>query len=253
MHAHGQVSPADHAYAHDKVMHLVGLVAGPVLYAKVDLVQHADPAREQPAFAKAELDVNGRLVRAHATDRTLRAAIDGLEARLRQRIERVGHLESASHLRHRDGGSWRHGDAPTLQQAYFPRPVEEREILRRKTFALGELTPEDAAVELERLDHNFYLFHNAETGQDNVMRRVVEGGYELLEPDPYSSLDEDSGAIVSSPVQPSVMTTEDAIELLDLGEEPFVFFFDTVSRRGRVVYRRYDGHYGLITTDEPSA
>ena len=31
------------------------------------------------------------------------------------------------------------------------------------------------------------------------------------------------------------------------GGEPFVFYLDPETGRGRVLYIRYDGHYGLIT------
>ena len=34
----------------------------------------------------------------------------------------------------------------------------------------------------------------------------------------------------------------------NLAKEPFVFFLDEATGRGRVVYRRYDGHYGLVAT-----
>ena len=39
----------------------------------------------------------------------------------------------------------------------------------------------------------------------------------------------------------------EAVERLDVDVEPFVFFVEPESGRGNVVYRRYDGHYGLIT------
>ena len=39
---------------------------------------------------------------------------------------------------------------------------------------------------------------------------------------------------------------EEALERLDAGGEPFVFFCDTDTGRGAVAYLRYDGHYGLI-------
>ena len=42
------------------------------------------------------------------------------------------------------------------------------------------------------------------------------------------------------------MSLTDATGLLDLGAEPFVFFIDYRTGRGNVVYRRYDGHYGLV-------
>jgi len=30
-------------------------------------------------------------------------------------------------------------------------------------------------------------------------------------------------------------------------DSPFLFFIDSLSSRGAVIYKRYDGHYGLIT------
>ena len=43
-------------------------------------------------------------------------------------------------------------------------PVEELgKVVRVKRFAMKPMTVEDAIVEMELLDHNFFLFHNAET------------------------------------------------------------------------------------------
>ena len=36
---------------------------------------------------------------------------------------------------------------------------------------------------------------------------------------------------------------------LDAEGEDFLFFVNAESRRGNVVYRRYDGHYGLLTPE----
>ena len=90
VHAHGQVSPADHAYAHDKVTRACRIAPAPVLFARVDLEIHANPSRELKASARAELDVNGQIVQAHADATTVRAAIDLLEDRLRAQLERIG-------------------------------------------------------------------------------------------------------------------------------------------------------------------
>ena len=42
------------------------------------------------------------------------------------------------------------------------------------------------------------------------------------------------------------MTTEEAREMLDLTDRPFVFFLDQGAGRGQVLYRRYDRHYGSL-------
>ncbi len=43
------------------------------------------------------------------------------------------------------------------------------------------------------------------------------------------------------------MKPSEAIQLLDGADWPFVFFRNPTTDRGNVIYRRYDGHYGLIT------
>ena len=82
---------------------------------------------------------------------------------------------------------------------------------------------------MELLDHDFYLFTDLETDTDAVIYRRPDGGYELAG-------------------QPAPMLTEaQARERLDVGGEHFVFYREPVGGRGRVLYRRYDGHYGVIT------
>jgi hypothetical protein len=43
------------------------------------------------------------------------------------------------------------------------------------------------------------------------------------------------------------MTDAQARVRLEADGEPFVFYLDGESGEGRVLYLRYDGHYGLIT------
>ncbi len=250
--ARGAVSATECAYAQDKVGRLLGLAPGPVLFARVDLTAHADPARERPASAKAELDINGRLVRAHVAAAAMLEAVDLLEARLRARVERFAHHEEAKRLRFRGGGEheWSHGGRAVSRPSYFPRPIEERELVRHKSFAVGEMTPDEAVFDLELLDHAFYLFKNRETGEDNVVTRSEGSGYELFEPSATCSLAEIVATIRHSPTRPPRISAEDAVQLLDLAGMPFVFFVDPDAGRGQVLYRRYDGHYGLIVPAE---
>jgi hypothetical protein len=245
--ARGDVPRDERAYAQHKIERLTGLVRGPLLFARVELTEHDDPARERPAFAKAELDVNGRMVRAHAAGATMHETIDELDARLRDRLERAAHHEADEHLRLRghDVQPWRHGEHVPPRPSFFPRPVDERQVIRHKSFSWGELTPDEAASDLEDLDHDFYLFTNVETGDDNVIARAASG-YELFEPFGTCSLRDTAVAVTRSPMRPATMTADEARDALDLSDRPFVFYLDATDGRGRVLYRRYDGHYGLL-------
>lgn len=252
--ARGGVNADERAYAQRKIGQLEALVQGQVLFARVELTAHGDPARERPAFAKAEFDINGRIARAHVAATTMFEAIDQLKARLRERVERAMHHEASKHLRFRGDTEheWRHAQYASPRPGFFPRPVEDRELVRHKAFSFGAMTPDEAAADLEALDHEFYLFENVETGEDNVIARS-DAGYELAEPSVACSLDETVATITRSPVRPTAMAIDEAREVLDLTERPFVFFLDAADRRGSVLYRRYDGHYGLIVPADVSS
>jgi ribosome-associated translation inhibitor RaiA len=246
----GDVPEHELAYAEAKFAHLARHAPGPVLESRFRLAVEPDPARERPAIASASFDVGGRVVRAHVAAPTLHEAIDMLESRLRRRLDQLADRSRTVHRRPRDHdpGAWRHGDAPSHRPEYFDRPVDERQVIRRKTFALEPEIPEEAAFDLELLDHDFFLFRNGETQEPNVIVRAAGEGYELVQPTPAEPSPTREGVpIRSSPLTPSRLTLEQATAILDLGDEPFVFFLDEETGDGNVVYRRYDGHYGLIT------
>ena len=246
VHTTGPVTKAEREYASRKIAHVLRIAPGPVLFAKADLVSETAPARERPAIVKAELDVNGRLVRAHVAAATMFAAVDLVEARLRHRLERLADTGAARRLRHRSDQSWHHGDPAAHRPHYHPRPPDERDVIRHKTFAVAPMTPDEAVLDLELLDHEFYLFQDADSSVDCVVARADGAGYELLCSEPSGPVDT-VAPISLSPRHAPTMALEDAVELLDLSEDRFVFYGDTASGRGQVLYRRYDGHYGLIT------
>jgi len=49
---------------------------------------------------------------------------------------------------------WRHESGPTHRPSYFPRPEDERQIIRRKSFTLPTSTVDEAALQLDLLDYD---------------------------------------------------------------------------------------------------
>jgi ribosome-associated translation inhibitor RaiA len=237
-------------YARDKIGTLLHLAPAPVLSARVQISRHGDPAVQHRVVAQANLDVNGRLVRAQAEGDSTEEAIDRLQARLRTRLDRVG-----ENWEHRRGGmpsiephEWRHQSEPTHRHRWYPRPEDEREILRRKSFTLHRSTIDDAAWDMDLLDYDFYLFTESGTGQDSVLYRAGATGYRLAQLTPPRTGDLAPHRIpLTIRTQPApALTTEGAVERLNLLDLPFLFFLDAGHHRGAVLYHRYDGHYGLI-------
>jgi hypothetical protein len=248
--AHGQL-PGAADYARNKIGELGRLTHKPVLHARVKLSQHGDPAVARRVVAQANLDVDGRLVRAQVEGVTAREAIDRLEARLRHRLER-----SAEHWEAKRGGitrvgprEWRHQSEPTHRPNYFPRPESERRIMRHKSYSLPTCTVEEAALEMELLDYGFHLFTEEGTKQDSVLYREGPNEYRLAQVNPESA-DEPAPfdmPLTISPQPAPRLTVDEAIARIGLLGLPFLFFVDTARDRGSVLYHRYDGHYGLIT------
>jgi hypothetical protein len=120
--------------------------------------------------------------------------------------------------------------------------------VRRRTFATEGITPDEAIFEMRELDYDFYLFVDVGTGEDAVVERLPDGSVRLTRLRPVAA---EPGiraeAITVSEYEAPLLTTEEAVERLGAIGQDFLFFADKATGRGNLVYKRYDGHYGLIT------
>ena len=62
-----------------------------------------------------------------------------------------------------------------------PEVEKQKEIYKRKVFDLDPILVEDAKEYLENLEHDFYVFLNAETGKVNVLYNRKDGELGLIE------------------------------------------------------------------------
>jgi putative sigma-54 modulation protein len=80
------------------------------------------------------------------------------------------------------------GAAPAAEAAQEPEAEAAPagpapQIVRTKRFALKPMTPEEAAMQMDVLAHDFFVFANSETEQVNVLYRRKDGNYGLIEPE----------------------------------------------------------------------
>ena len=54
-------------------------------------------------------------------------------------------------------------------------------IVRRKQVDLKPMSPEEAALQMDLLEHNFFIFKDAESNTDSVIYKRADGKYGLLE------------------------------------------------------------------------
>jgi putative sigma-54 modulation protein len=67
------------------------------------------------------------------------------------------------------------------EPAAEPEAPAQPRIVRRKSFPLSPMLPEDAGWQLELLGHDFYLFTNASNGRCSVVYRRRDGELGLIE------------------------------------------------------------------------
>jgi hypothetical protein len=250
----GHVDEATLDYARERILPLTSVAGEPVLLLRLKLDMAPDPARPRPALAQATMDVNGKPVRAHVAGHTMREAVDLLEQRLRHRLEHLTDNREAlrRHLPQRAvPGEWRHGYEPTHRPDHFDRPADEREIVRHKTFEPGDATPDEAAFDMEQLDYDFHLFRDLASGSEAVLERTADGPYILhyaRHPQAVATQADTPYAFRVDPHDAPRLTVAEARERLDSGHERFLFFTEPSTGQTNVMYVRYDGHYGLITS-----
>jgi Sigma 54 modulation/S30EA ribosomal protein C terminus len=120
---------------------------------------------------------------------------------------------------------------------YFPRPLEERTVIRHKSYALTRQTPAEAVADLELLDYDFHLFTEKATGRDSVVYRTPDG-YRLAQahPRPERPGPVDASVTVSEHPAPRLAPDDAAARLEALGQ-PFLFFVSSETGRGNAAGR----------------
>lgn len=78
----------------------------------------------------------------------------------------------------------KHKDQKEILFAQLPdieEQVEETNVVKTKKFSLTPMTTDEAILQMELLDHTFFVFGNPETGKANVVYKRADGQYGLLE------------------------------------------------------------------------
>jgi ribosome-associated translation inhibitor RaiA len=244
----GSISSQAADMARKEVGALERVVKGPLTDARVVLTQEENPRIESPARAEGEVVLAGQAVRACVACPTMVAAVDEMAERLHDQLRR--HVERLITQQRGtatlEPGQWRHATWTPPRASRSWRPPAERRMVRRKTFGLASVSIAEAAADLAALDHSFYLFHDADTGADEVLYRRDDGRLAVLEPHDAPAMAAEEGVVrevsrFSAPIELSTAVGE-----MDALNHRFLYFTDASSRRGCVLYLRHDGHYGLI-------
>lgn len=130
-------------------------------------------------IAEVTLHVRELTIRGEESSTNLYSAIDLVADKIERQILRY----KEKIVEHSGRGLGR----PRSAEGVVPAETESiwedgPRIVKTKRFAMKPLSPDEAAVQMSLLGHNFFVFRNARTQEVNVLYRRRDGDYGLIEP-----------------------------------------------------------------------
>ena len=128
-------------------------------------------------------DLAGALIRSEVKGPDERASFDSalekLERQLVKYKDKLHRRRSRESLRRPPDVAPEEDVASEVEEE--PTDTSTPRIVRTKSLTLKPMSPEEAALQMELLGHDFFLFRSADTDLVGVVYRRVDGDYGLLE------------------------------------------------------------------------
>lgn len=168
---HGQLADRDRDYAVKKLEKLSRYFHSA---NSVEIVY-----REEKAFHRLDVTVHadGYHLRGAEQDESVRAAVDGVVDKLEARLRRLKTRIIQSHRK-------RGAQAPLGMEEIDHHEEEPHEVNETKSYLIKPMSVEEAALQMELLGRDFFVFCDEETDKVEVIYRRANGpGYGLLVPE----------------------------------------------------------------------
>ncbi len=119
----------------------------------------------------------GFVFRAEARNKDLLIAADGCLSKLDRQI-RKNKTKLAKHLRQPGIENY---DSVVEDFADVEDEAREFNIIKKKKIDSKPMTAEEAVLQMNMLDHDFYIFRHADTNELNIVYKRKDGDYGLIE------------------------------------------------------------------------
>lgn len=163
---HLEITPALKDYADEKIRKFeryFSNITEAVVTLSVEKYRHR---------AEVLLKANGIMMQAEGVTGEVYSSIDEVVEKLEKQVKKY----KEKLVSHRKG----EGKSSILGQ---PAAIEtEKMIIKKKRFDMKPMNPDEAVMQMELLDNDFFVFANNVSGDINVVYRRKDGNYGLIEP-----------------------------------------------------------------------
>ena len=122
--------------------------------------------------AEVQLKVNGILIQAHEETEEMYASIDKVMDKIGRQVRKY---------KEKLKGHKGRGEEMAIPEAGFETELIP-EIIKIKRFDMKPMAPEEAVMQMELLDKDFFVFSNVTSGAVNVIYKRKDGNIGLIEP-----------------------------------------------------------------------
>lgn len=174
------LTDAIESYAREKIGKLGRYLADGVR-CEVELWTEKNPSISNNQVVEVTIFTKGPVIRAREASPDIYASIDLVCEKLERQVKKYrGKLIARSQGAHKEALA-----SVGFQSVEEPEePVEDTlgpRIVKTKQFLVKPMTPEEAALQLEMVGHDFFVFTNSETNELAVVYRRRDGNYGLIE------------------------------------------------------------------------
>lgn len=162
---HLEVTPALRAYAEEKIKRFeryLSNITEATVTLSVEKFSHK---------VEVLLKANGLMIQAEGVTGEIYSAIDEVVEKLDKQVKRYKE-KLVSHRK----GEGKTAELPPVSEA------EAGRIIKTKRFDMKPMSPDEAAMQMDLIDKDFFVFANDVSGAMNVIYRRKDGNYGLIEP-----------------------------------------------------------------------
>ena len=123
---------------------------------------------------------DGVMLHGHEQDMNIYAAIDKVVDKLESRLRR---LKSKLVRRHKGQGSQVPEGFLSMEDLEADLPSDGGHIAEHRSYSMKPMSVEEALLQLELMDHEFFVFRNEANDQVEVLFRREKGGFGMMLPE----------------------------------------------------------------------